>query len=388
MKIIAQLILIVLVIVASVVGRRYLIDHAPKVPDKVVERELPWVEVVSAHHETYRLEVLAEGTVTAPARLSLAPEVAGRVLRLGKGFEEGGHLSQGDLLIAIDPADYQLALDSARAELAAAEAALRTEEVAAEVAIEDWRELNDGDPPALVSREPQIAAAKARLDAAAVAVSTAELNLARTRLSMPFDGRIVTRAVERAQRVDPSSAVAVIERSGALEVRLPLDLRAIAALDLDPSGTGAEGLEVQLEASIGEQVRHWSARGSRTAADLSPLEPVVTLIATVDHALDGGSMPVPGMFVRATILGHEVDAVAVPSAALDLEDTLLLMNEEGMLERRKVRVARARAHDLDEGMVLVTQGLADGEQVVTVRPAVFVEGMHARVAEHAEEAGR
>jgi RND family efflux transporter MFP subunit len=370
MKALIQLIIIALIVAGSILGRRYLIEHAPKIPQKEVQVHVPLVEVVTAKTETHRLFVTSEGAIAAPTRMNLTPEVSGRVIELGAGFEEGALLEKGSLLLVIDPADYSLAQGAAQAELDAAMAARQLEQVAADVAIADWRELNEGTPPPLVSHAPQLAAAQARIASAKVAQAKAALALSRTKLRMPFSGRIVAKNAELGQRVDPAAPAAVIERAGDLEVRLALNLGELGAIGLDPSGVGAEGLDIVLEADIAGTTRRWKARGARTAADLSPMNPVVTLIATVEKAMDGGPLPVPGLFVRARITGHEVEAVAVPRIAVDITGRLLVMDAENHIAYRNVHTVQTTRDE-----VLIDRGLESGERVVTVPPPVVIEGM-------------
>jgi len=370
MKALIQLIVIALIVGASYFGRQYLIEHAPTVPEKEVHVHVPLVEAVTAKTETHQLFVTSEGAIAAPTRMSLAPEVAGRAIEIGEGFEEGALLAKDSLLVAINPADYVLAADAADAELAAAIAALDLEKVAADVAIADWRELNEGTPPALVSHAPQIAAANARVASTKVGQAKAALALSRTQVRMPFDGRIVTKSAELGQRLDPAAPVAVIERAGDLEVRLTLNLGELGAIGLDPSGAGAAGLSIILEADVAGATRRWKAVGARTAADLSPMNPVVTLIATVEKAMDGGSLPVPGLFVRARIAGHKVQAVAVPRIAVDITGRLLVMDAENRITYRDVHAVQTTRDE-----VLIDEGLKSGERVITVPPPVVIEGM-------------
>lgn len=379
MKALIQLVIVALIVVGSYIGRQYLIEHAPKVPAQEAHVHVPLVEVVTASVETHRLTVRSEGTIAAPTRMSLAPEVAGRAVELGAAFEEGALLPKGSLLVAIDPADYELAAAAADAELAAAEAALSVEQVAADVAIADWRELNEGTPPPLVSRAPQLAAAKARIASAKVGQKKAALALSRTQLKMPFDGRIVTKSAELGQRLDPAAPVAIIERAGKVEARLALDLGELGAIGLDPSGLGAGDLEVLLEADIAGTPRRWKASGVRTAADLSPMNPVVTLIAEVESSLDGGPLPVPGLFVRARIAGRQVRAVRIPRLAVGIDGRVLIMDETDHLFWRQVHSVEMTPEE-----ALIDEGLKDGERVVTVPPPVVVEGMLATLAEVSE----
>ncbi len=375
MKALIQLVVIAVIVAGTFFVREYMAEHAPQLAEKVTIEHVPVVEVTTAQRATHRLFVESEGSITAPTRLTLAPEVAGPALRPGPGFEEGATLAKGALLVEIDPADYRLAHDAARASADASRAGLELERASAEVAVADWREMNEGTPPPLVARTPQLAAAQAKIAASEVALAQAALALTRTKLTMPFDGRVVQRGVDVGQRIDPAMPIATLERQGDLEVRLNLQLSELGLLELDPSGEGAEGLKIVLEANIGGQLRRWQATGARTAADLSSTNPVVTLIATVGGALDGGSLPVPGLFVRARIQGYEAEAFALPRRVLGVDGNVLVVDTERRLTRRSVEVLATAGEN-----VLIASGLEDGDWVVLTAPPVVVDGMQVRLS--------
>ncbi len=365
-KILLQLILIAVAVAAGMYGVRLFEKFAPETPAKEVVVHVPDVAVRTARAERRTLFVETQGIVAAPARLSLTPEVAGRVIALHPQFKEGAVLAAGTELVRIDATDFELARDQAEASLtsaranesaaqagrAAQEAALDAERVGAEAAIADWREFNEGTPPALVSRQPQIAAAlaqissteaqvqvaEAQIKAAEVALRQAEVALERTRIAMPFAGRVITRAVEFGQRVDAMTMLATIEREGDLEVRLSLTLDDLAFMDLDLDGRGADQLEIELSTEIGGRTRRWQARGARTAADLDAQNPVLTLIAKIEESLPAGeALPVPGLFVSARVRGKsDVDVVSIPRACIQPDGSVLVVDAEDRLQRRNI----------------------------------------------------
>ncbi|MFT4541513.1 MAG: multidrug efflux pump subunit AcrA (membrane-fusion protein) [Planctomycetota bacterium] len=404
MKIRIQLILIAVAIVAAVFGMRLFEKFAPETPAKEVVVHVPDVAVRNARAELRTLFVETHGVVASPVRLSLTPEIAGRVVTLNPAFEEGALLEAGTELLRIDVTDFELMRDQAAAGLASAEAnvaaaqagraaqeaLLDAERVSAEVAIADWREFNEGAPPALVSHEPQIAAAlaqiqsaeaqiqvaEAQIGVAMVALRQAEVALGRTRITMPFSGRVITRAVEVGQRVDGMSMLATIERAGELEVRLSVTLDDLAYMDLDLDGRGADKLAIELEAEVGGRTRRWSARGARTAADLDARNPVLTLIAKIEGSIPAGeALPVPGLFVSARVRGlSDVSVISIPRACIQPDGSVLVVDDEDRLRRRSIEVLKLT----DDEALLSTaaaNGLKSSERVVLTPPPIVVEGM-------------
>jgi membrane fusion protein (multidrug efflux system) len=131
----------------------------------------------------------------------LAPQVGGAVVRVL--VQENGHVKQGDVLLAIDDADYRVKLEQAEAELAAAQAAVaRAGPEAAENATEldRTRRLNaqgaapkqqlDRSEAAARSSRASLLQAQAKLAAAQAAVSLARLQLGYTTVVSPGEGTV------------------------------------------------------------------------------------------------------------------------------------------------------------------------------------------------------
>ncbi|MFT5081978.1 MAG: multidrug efflux pump subunit AcrA (membrane-fusion protein), partial [Planctomycetota bacterium] len=115
MKILIQLVLIALIAVAGYFGRMYLLENGPVIPPKEEVAFVPTVEVLPVKGERRGLFIQAEGTVSSPSRLNIAPEIAGRAVRVSPALQEGAFLKAGVELVAIDEADYELGLMAAAA---------------------------------------------------------------------------------------------------------------------------------------------------------------------------------------------------------------------------------------------------------------------------------
>jgi membrane fusion protein (multidrug efflux system) len=131
----------------------------------------------------------------------LAPRVGGAVSRVL--VQENGHVRQGDVLLAIDDADYRVKLQQAEAELAAAQAAVAQAGPEASVdAIERdrTRRLNaqgatpkqqlDKAEAAARSSRASLLQAQAKLASAEAAVALARLQLGYTTVASPGDGTV------------------------------------------------------------------------------------------------------------------------------------------------------------------------------------------------------
>ena len=102
------------------------------------------VDVAIAVKENVRVEVQAQGTVNALRETAIMSEVAGRIIETADNLLVGGFVAEGDVLLRIDPRDYQTELLRAQASVESAESNLMQEKGRAEVALREWKKLPSG----------------------------------------------------------------------------------------------------------------------------------------------------------------------------------------------------------------------------------------------------
>jgi multidrug efflux pump subunit AcrA (membrane-fusion protein) len=151
------------------------------------------VEVVGVEQGTFTPTIQAMGTVEPSQDIDLSPRVGGEILRVSEAFTPGGFARKGEVLLQLDPADYENALAQRKSALSQAEADLNIELGRQSVARQDFELLGDTialENRSLVLREPQLDAARSHVAAARAAVEQAELELGRTTIRAPFDAHI------------------------------------------------------------------------------------------------------------------------------------------------------------------------------------------------------
>ena len=338
----------------------------------------PLVEARPAESVDVQVAVRGQGEVSPRIDVDLAPQVAGRVIGVHSSLVNGGRFRAGTELVRIDPRDYQLAVQRARAAVADAETAIERELAEAAVAVAEWRELyGDEQPPALLVREPQIRAARARLAAAEADLATAELDLERTRLSLPFDGLVISEDVDAGDLVTTGQRIATVYGQSAVEIRLPLDDRELAWLDL-PSD-GEPGPAAVVSADFAGREHRWQGRVERLEGQVDPRSRMVRLVVVVDEPFartEGRPPLLPGTFVDVEIAGRRLDdVISIPRAALRAGDQVWVLDGE-TLRLRDVEVLRR-----ERLRALVGDGLADGERIVTSSLDAVTDGMAVRTLE-------
>ena len=237
----------------------------PKPPPRKAAEIPAAVPVRTAGVETGdgRIEIEADGVVVPLREITLAAEVAGRVLRKTEACNEGQFVSRGEILLEIDPRDYEL--DVERLEREVAQAKLAIEEIDEEIAQnatsidlarrqvelakrevarldalkanrvvtesehdrsirEDLNAANtlttqEGQKRVLAKRRSRFVEAESL---AATMLEKARLDLSRTRIVSPADGVVVEDKVEQDSFVAKGVPLVVIEDTSAAEVKTSL----------------------------------------------------------------------------------------------------------------------------------------------------------------------
>lgn len=327
------------------------------------------IEAIRADVSSLNFSVVSQGPVEPRTETTLVAEVSGQIVSVSPNFIAGGFFRKGEVLLQIDPSDYETALLRAQATLASRKAQLADVKARSEQALKDWRNLGrEGEPSDLVLRKPQLAEAEAAVLAAQAELQQADRNLERTRIRVPYDGLVRSKQVDVGQFVSPGTPLGVSFAVDRAEIRLPLSGDDLEYLDL-PSATRldrAQRIPVDLVSRNGNSERRWSGEIVRTEGVVDNSSRVIYAVAEVADPYGFlGESEQPelkmGTFVRAEIQGRHVDDVIIlPRSVLQPDNTVLVANDEWKLEVREVSIARAEPRS-----VYIDAGIYDGEWVVT-----------------------
>lgn len=327
------------------------------------------VDVVVAEKETIRIPVQAQGTVSPLQQTLLVAEVQGRIVEVAGNFNVGGFLRQGDVLLRIDPRDYEAQLARAEADLRSAESELLQERGRADVARREWERLPSGsqrsdDARDLYLRKPQLAQAEAQLLAAAADVNTARDDLERTVVRAPYDALVRAKHSELGHYVTPGASLAEVFAVAMAEVRLPIPQTRLAYLDLPEVATDTGGALIDLYTDVGGDITHWTARLHRSEGVFDERSRALFAVARIDdpYALDSpGREPLRiGTFVNASIQGRPMPGlVALPRYVLRAGDRVAVVDDNKLVRNRKVTTLRASGD-----FIYVSSGLENGDLVI------------------------
>lgn len=346
------------------------------------------VDVTRLERGTYRPEIKAMGTVRAEREIELNPRVGGEIITISESFTPGGFVEENEILLQIDPSDYEVSLFQRQSELKQATADLEMELGRQDLAEKDYRALEgtiSSEYKTLVLRQPQLNTARARVEAAEAAVRRAELDLERTRIRAPFAAHIISRDAHIGSQVspgDPLGRLVGIE-SYWVEAAIPVaNLRWIEFSD----ETSAAGSQVQVRNRVA-----WpegTFREGRVHRMIGALESqtrmarvLLTVADPLAHDPESAGLPplMVGSFVEVRIQGKPIeDAIRMDRDFLRKNDTVWI-KEDGVLRIREVDVV---FHD-DEH-VYIRGGLDSDDVVVTTNLATVLDGAPLRLEGESE----
>jgi RND family efflux transporter MFP subunit len=326
------------------------------------------VDVAKVVKQKLRIQVQAQGTVSPLQETSILSEVNGRIIEVSPAFTVGGFVDKDEILLRIDPRDYETNLLRAEASVKSAESILAQEKGAAKVAEQEWQKLPKGSQRSqeakdLYLRKPQLAQAQAQMLAAQADLNTAKDNLERTLIRAPYPALIREKHSELGQFVAAGSPLADIFSVESAEIRLPIPQNKLDYLELPGLSGTDSGSPIDLYTDVGGKVNHWTAHLHRTEGVFDERSRVLYAVARIEDPY-GLKNPEKeplriGTFVNANIEGRELtDIVSLPRYVMRAGNYLWVVDESSHLRNRKVTLLRAGGD-----LVYISGGLDNGEQV-------------------------
>jgi membrane fusion protein, multidrug efflux system len=390
-----------------------------KVPEKRAQvKAVTLIEVQDAQLKDFQVKIKTQGIVRPKVSSMLIPEVSGKIIKVSENFLNGKFFKKDEVLLEIDPRDFEISLSKAKSALIKANVelevekvrvknftvslikadhalkqallTLKEEEARAEQARTDWEKLGRTESPSeLVLRIPQLATAKAAVksieglvleatrnielvddlirNAGAVItiaeedVRQKELDLSRCKITAPFDGRIVNKTVDVGQYINRGNAIAEIYAIDVAEVRLPISSQQLKFLKL-PNESPEKSVnkpKVLFTLSLGDENVSWQGELDRTESYVDDASRQQFVIAQVKNPFHGTYAFKPGLFVKAEIIGETLPAVySIPEASLREGKYVWVVNDQSELEKREISVIWH-----DEQSILVKGNLQEGEKI-------------------------
>ncbi|CAI8159629.1 MAG: Multidrug resistance protein MdtA [Cellvibrionales bacterium UBA7375] len=328
-----------------------------------------------------QLKVKSQGTVQPLTKTMLVSEVSGIVMALAPQFEVGGTFAKGDVLIKLDPADYQVAKQRADAQLQSAKAQLLSEQARSTQAKKEWemtgRPLSEA--PVLALRSPFLAEAQSRLLQAQAEVKQAELKLQRTVIRAPYAGMISATMVDVGQYVTIGARLGETFAIDFAEIRLPMTDKDLSKLGWSATSADQSIFNknmVQLKSTVNGEIVTWQAVLVRSEGTIEQSSRVQYLVAQVADPYNiKGVVDRPrlliGSFVEAMVSGKMIDDVyTLPRHALRSNNRVATVDSDQRLKLLAVDYTYE-----DHANYYVNAGLEGQVEVVTSGMGIMVDGM-------------
>ena len=304
------------------------------------------------------------GRFEARAIVEVRARVSGFVDKLH--FKDGQWVNAGDRLFTIDKRPYEIAVESAAADVARnkAQDELADLQVGRGASLIASRTITEQDND---TRKSNLAVARAQLKAAEAALHNAQLNLEWTEVTAPLAGRISDR------RVDPGNLIQGGQQGATLLSTIvstdPIyflfdvseaDHLRYQRLQLMGVRAQAGSSTIPVRIKLADE-SEWRRLGTIDFVDtvLSPRSGTVRTRAVVENS---DHLLTPGVFGRVQLYGGEYNAVLVPDTAIVSDQArkiVFVVGSDNVVQARPVRLG-----PLYEGLRVVHDGLKPDDRVV------------------------
>ena len=425
------------ILLAGVAGFLILKATKPVPPEKEATRVRPIVRVMDVKAGDFRATIEESGTVEPKITLELTAEVSGRIVYVSNSLRIGYFVKKGELIIEIDPREYRLSVAQAEAELAQLRAELAKVDqekanIRRHLEVERYKlklsrselerkkklltsgslsqsELDKQEidtkqiEVSLVNQQNALALLKsqkdlikAKIQSTQAKLEIAKLNLEKTKIFAPFNGRVRDESVEEGKYLQIGQKMATLYDTSAMEIvvnysptnpakwmsdetgksfPLPTDLRNIN------EWMRKHGRPAKVTFKWARGKKTWTGKVTRMEGALDATTRTVPIVVEVKDPFKGvkvGSSPplLPGMFVDVVIQGALLkNVVQIPRSALHNGGSVYLVSD-GKLAIKKVKVEM-----LTRDEAIVSEGLKTGDKVILSPVAVPIPGTELRIAE-------
>jgi len=331
--------LFLLILVGTIVGLSGTIKAekermaAEKMEAVATERPPVNVVLLDVNPTTLEDRINLPGVIEPWEKLSVLSKIHGTVIKVEAS--EGDKVAKGQVIARIDPADFRIAVDSARATYELADANYKRRASLFEEGIVPRADID--------SMEAQVKTSKAALE-------NAELMLSRCTIKAPISG--VIRRLDAKEGLllgvsDPVAEILQIDRVKAV-VGIPESDVALVK--------NIKKVNLTIQALDNRKVvglHHFLASSPENSARLYRLE------LAIDNK---DNLIMPGMFVRARLVKRVInDTVAVPLfTVIKREDQkFVFVEEDGVAKKQPVELGI-----MEDWLVQITRGLSPGDKVV------------------------
>ena len=336
MKKIKSIIICILLLIFSYIAFIIIVKTAPKAESKRPEKQALLVDsfLSEISSETVTLELA--GSVIPDQEISLKSRINGEVITVSENFIRGGIIKKGDLILSIDPIDYEIILTNTLSQLETAKFNYNLELGRQKIAKKEWDLLKaidaTSEEKSLALREPHLASVKSSLLAAKANVKSAKLNLERTKIHSPFDALVKNDFVDVGSQITTATPLAElvgIDRFF-IEASIPIDRLKWIKIP---------GSSAVIKSNTGDK---YKGEVIRLSGSLETSGRMAKIIISVKDPWDNGSLNnkplLLGEYVKISLNGISINNVTrIPRKSLR-ENNWVWIDDEGKLKIQPVEI--------------------------------------------------
>lgn len=376
------------VIAFGAVVAYWLITHRPQAKKALVEPPPTLVEAFTARQSDETVIIGESGNVIPAQEVDLRPQVSGKIIEQSSELMPGGRFRKGDVMLRIEPDDYEYLVEQQKARVEQARLNLLEEQGRQTIAEREWTllgsdlEQNDVGRD-LALRKPHIKNAQAALLSAQSSLDDAQLQLDRTVIRAPFNGFIQDEFVDIGQLVNAQTRIATLIGSDEVWVEASVPVKYLPWINL-PQRDGV-GSTVTVIHDAGDFRASWQGQVIRLMGSLSDVGRTAKLLISVNDpfnlAANADKQKSPllvNTYVKVQIEGKRLHNVfALPEIAIRQNDqggdSVWVMDANNRLSIRKIDILLKQQMNN-----LIREGLQDGDRIITSRLGTPLPGMKLR----------
>ncbi|HTO65907.1 MAG TPA: efflux RND transporter periplasmic adaptor subunit [Bradyrhizobium sp.] len=277
-------------------------------------------------------------------------------------FKQGSTVQAGQVLFQLEKAQYQAAVDAAKAQLDSAQAALRVAQLAYQRAselVQKNAETQANLDQAVATRDQQ----QASVEAAQANLEQAQLNLSYCTISAPIKGRIGAVTLTKGNLVTPSTpALTSVNQLDPIRVQFAVSDQLIVTAQQKTNARSDQvgiGLPVQLDLPNGQAY----AQTGKVAFLNNQVEAQTGTVSVFADFSNPAGVLLPGAYVTVHVGARQKqERPLVPVAAVQREQggsSVLVVDQDNKVVQQPVQLGS----QIDQNYV-VDQGLKGGERVI------------------------
>lgn len=356
------------------------------VPELVpIEDTTPVVELTKIEKLNGPLRIVGEGLVRPRKTVRVSPQVNGEIIYKSPDLKPGGHFRKGDILLKIDPRNYESDVARIRGTIRATESQL-TYAKQQVTRLSDLQATNAESESRLDEQIAQQGNLEGQLISLQAQLNRALLDLERTEIKAPFDGAVFTEEVDIGEIVSQGQILSQIYADDIFEIIVALDdMEASLIPELWDIEQRSKKVKAVVRSDYGNETYKWYAYLDAVETGLDQTARTINAVVLVENPRQtlGGygdksnvAPPLlPGMYASVSIEGLTPESSAiVPATAIHGNNYIWWLDNENKLQIDQVKILQAYGNTV----VIQSPVVNTVEEVITSNLLTAIKGMHLR----------